>query len=71
MEAIGQFTGGVAHAFNNFLAVILGRTSLIQRGAGDAKHHGAEISKAAHRVRRVNPAYVVFFTPATIAAKGG
>ena len=49
MEAIGQFTGGVAHAFNNFLAVILGRTSLIQRGAGDAKHHGAEISKAAHR----------------------
>ena len=49
MEAIGQLTSGVAHDFNNLLAVILGRTSLIQRGAGDAKHHGTEISKAAHR----------------------
>jgi PAS domain S-box-containing protein len=31
MEAIGRLAGGIAHEFNNFLAVILGRSELLWR----------------------------------------
>ena len=35
LNALGEMAGGVAHDFNNILAVILGRTQLLMQGAAD------------------------------------
>ncbi len=35
MEALGQITGGVAHDFNNVLAIVIGSLDLIEAVAGD------------------------------------
>jgi two-component system cell cycle sensor histidine kinase/response regulator CckA len=43
MEAIGQLAGGVAHDFNNILAVILSNASLVAEELGDEHPLRAEI----------------------------
>jgi signal transduction histidine kinase len=51
-EAGGQLAGGMAHAFNNTLSVIIGYSDLLQMNlpAGDPSHkHAVEIAKAARR----------------------
>ncbi|MGA0603811.1 CHASE3 domain-containing protein [Caulobacter sp. KR2-114] len=47
MEALGQLTGGVAHDFNNMLAVIAGNLDLLQRRLKPGDHRGATLVRRA------------------------
>lgn len=63
MEAIGQLAGGVAHEFNNLLAVVLGYSELIlhQLDAHDSLRHPAEeIRRAAERGASVTRQILAF-----------
>jgi len=41
MDAIGKLTGGLAHDFNNYLAVVIGNLDLVkERGIADAEANG-------------------------------
>jgi signal transduction histidine kinase len=35
MESIGRLAGGIAHDYNNLLAIILGYAELVEDGLGD------------------------------------
>jgi PAS domain S-box-containing protein len=63
LEAVGQLTGGVAHDFNNILAVILSGVALIERQVGDnarLRHLLTEIRRAARRGEHVTKQLLSF-----------
>jgi len=63
MEAIGQLTGGVAHDFNNVLAVIGGNLQLIARraeGHPDIRRLAAAAERAAERGARLTASLLSF-----------
>ncbi len=56
MEAIGTLSGGIAHEFNNILAIILGNTELAVESVPEwspARHHLEETRSACLRARDV------------------
>jgi PAS domain S-box-containing protein len=63
MEAVGQLAGGVAHDFNNMLAVILGYTEVLLDGVGldqQFKNDLREIHKAGRRARDLTRQLLAF-----------
>ena len=63
LEALGQLAGGVAHDFNNMLAVILGYCDLLQIGlsADDPRNkHAACIRGAAERATAITKQLLAF-----------
>jgi PAS domain S-box-containing protein len=72
MEAVGRLAGGVAHDFNNMLAVILGNTDLVM---GEVDHFApmyadlTEIRKAAQRSADLTRQLLAFSRQQTIAPR--
>jgi signal transduction histidine kinase/CheY-like chemotaxis protein len=60
MEMVGQLTGGVAHDFNNILAVIQGNAQLLNEGIGDASENIEAILSASNRAAELTRRLLVF-----------
>jgi two-component system, cell cycle sensor histidine kinase and response regulator CckA len=63
MEAIGQLAGGVAHDFNNIMAVIQMQLDLLRTGGDlvpDQQESAAEIGKAAQRAAALTRQLLLF-----------
>jgi PAS domain S-box-containing protein len=62
MEAIGLFAGGVAHDFNNILAVIMGYGELLELRLpeGMERERARQIMKAAHRAAELTRGLLAF-----------
>lgn len=67
MEAIGVLTGGMAHNFNNILAIILGNAELAQLNAIRTEKALDEIVKAADRGRELINHLMTFSRPTTVS----
>ncbi len=69
LESVGRLAGGVAHDFNNMLAVILGHTELLLQGEAldpDLGDGLKEISDSAHRAAAVTRQLLAFARKQTI-----
>ena len=63
MEAIGQLAGGVAHDFNNILAIIQMQAGLLQGSVElppDLRDHASEIGRAAQRAANLTRQLLLF-----------
>jgi two-component system cell cycle sensor histidine kinase/response regulator CckA len=69
MDALGRLAGGVAHDFNNALAVIQGFSELLQSDMPEVaqqRHHVEEILKAAQRAASLTRQLLAFSRKQTI-----
>jgi PAS domain S-box-containing protein len=72
MESVGRLTGGVAHDFNNILAVILGYTELAMRQVGPSEKLYSDLEKifdAANRSADIVRQLLAFSRKQNIAPK--
>ncbi len=72
MESVGRLAGGVAHDFNNMLAVILGHTEIAlgQTAPGNPLHEDLEeIRKAAERSAELTRQLLTFARKQTVAPR--
>lgn len=64
MDAVGQLTGGLAHDFNNMLAVVLGGVELAKRrlsdGKGDPQRHLDNAMEGANRAAALTKRLLAF-----------
>ena len=63
LESVGRLAGGVAHEFNNLLAVILNYTSFVLEDLGDdapCREDVVEIRRAAEQARELTHRLLVF-----------
>jgi PAS domain S-box-containing protein len=63
MEAVGQLTGGVAHDFNNMLAIVIGSLDLAERRLGrgqDAVRHLENAREGAERAAALTQRLLAF-----------
>ncbi|MGD0615740.1 MAG: response regulator, partial [Verrucomicrobiota bacterium] len=69
LEVIGQLTRGVAHDFNNILAVIMGYSDLMMQDLGPEdrlRKHVGEIRDASERAARLTGQLLVFSRKQTV-----
>jgi signal transduction histidine kinase len=69
MEVVGQLAGGVAHDFNNILAVIIGYADLMMQQLGPAHplhKHASEIQHAVERASKLTRQLLIFSRKQTV-----
>ncbi len=72
MEAVGQLAGGIAHEFNNYLAIIMGYTELLERetvGNDSLRMSLSEIKDASQKVASLTRQLLAFSRKQVIAPR--